>query len=287
MCFYLLQVALLHESFEKALKFSFGEQHIWRQYALSLILLGRHSQSLRALAESTKLAPTDSVQCLMSARICYEHLNKVKEGLEWSQRALQCETKALRRSRAQLYVGIGYQQIAASLNLRSQKEPYIKLAFDALEKAVQLDPNDHLAAYYLALQHAMNANIADALVHVRIALSLRAEHAASLHLFALLLTANRRAKEALQVVEDATDEFPDNLHLLHVRAHLELHQLNDVEAALKTVQRMLNIWRDLYDAQTSLDVHDSHEKGSDTRSVFQAQGHSAQSDKDSSEFGNV
>lgn len=273
---------MLHESFEKALKFSFGEEHIWRQYALSLTSLGRHSHSLRALSESTKIAPNDTVQCLLSARICYEHLDKVKEGLDWSQRALQCQTNGSRRSRAQLYVGIGYQQIAASLNLRSQKEPYIKLAFEALEKAVQHDPNDHLAAYYLALQHAMNANIVDALLHVRIALSLRAEHAASLHLFALLLTANRRAKEALEVVEDATVEFPDNLHMLHVRAYLELHQLQDVEASLKTVQQMLNIWRDLYDAQTSLDMHDSHEKGSDTRSVFQAQGHSAQSDKDSS-----
>lgn len=272
------QVGLLHESFEKALKFSFGEQHIWRQYAFSLASLGKHAHSIRALTECSKLVPHDSMLCLMSSRLCYEHLGLIKEGLDWAQQALSKDTKCLRPSRAQLYVGIGFQQIASSTNLKSQKEHYGKLALDALEKAVQLDPNDHLCEYYLALQHAMNYNIIDALFHVRIALALRAEHASSLHLFALLLTANRRPKEALLVIEDAVEEFPDNLHLLHVKAHLELH-LQDAETALVSVQKMLVIWRELYESQVSGFENDT-ERNSDTKSVFHA--HSTQSDKDSS-----
>lgn len=302
------QTGLLHESFEKALKFSFGEQHIWRQYALSLATLGRHAHALRALEQSTKLAPTDAVQCLVSARICYEHLDRVRDGLAWSLRALEATTatatssgpaggagetvvvaarSALRpTSRAQLYVGIGYQQVAASAGLRSARDQYNRLALEALQAAVQHDPNDHLAAYYLALQHAQCAQVTEALHQVRVALALRAEHAASLHLFALLLTANRRAREALLVAQDATEEFPENLLLLHVRAHLELHQQRDVEAALRTVQRMLSVWRDLYEGQTSLEAQEAQERGSDTRSVFQGAmgGHSAQSDRDSSEL---
>lgn len=275
------QAGLLHESFEKALKFSFGEQHIWRQYAFSLAALGKHEHAIRALEESSKLVPHDAIQCLMTSRICYEHLGQTKKGLDWALQALSKDTKGLRPSRSQLYVGIGYQQIASSTNLKSQKEHYGKLALDALEKAVQLDPNDHLSEYYLALQHAMNYNILDALFHVRIALSLRAEHASSLHLFALLLTANHRSKEALEVIEDAVEEFPDNLHLLHVKAHLELH-LQDADTALQTVQKMLMIWRDVYESQvTGLD--NDHERSSDTKSVFQV-AHSAQSDKDSSKL---
>lgn len=280
------QVGVMHESFEKALKFSFGEQHIWRQYAFSLAARGKYEEAIRALKESTKLVPHDAMQCLMSARICYEYLGRTKDGLEWAQQALSKDSgRGLRISRAQLYVGIGYQQIASSANLRSQKEHYAKLALDALEKAVQLDPNDHLSEYYLALQHAMSYNIVDALFHVRVALSLRAEHASSLHLFALLLTANRRAKEALQVVEDAVDEFPDNLHLLHVKAHLELH-LQTPHRSLETVQKMLTIWRDCYEAQVSAQTNgvgteNDNERSSDTKSIFQT-AHSAQSDKDSS-----
>lgn len=273
------QVGLLHESFEKALKFSFGEQHIWRQYALSLVSLGRHAHALNALKESAKISPHDAISCLMSSRLCFETLSRVKEGLDWAQQALSKDTKGLLPSRAQLYVGIGFQQIAAASTLKSGREKYAKLALEALEKAVQQDPNDHLAEYYLALQHAINYNIHDALMHIRIALSLRAEHANSLHLFALLLTANRRPKEALLVANDALEEFPDNLNLLHVKAHLELH-LQNAETALVTVKKMLHIWRDLYESQTNgLDGQD--ERNSDTKSVFQM--HSTQmSDKDSS-----
>lgn len=275
------QVGLLHESFEKALKFSFGEQHIWRQYALCLVSLGRNEQAVKALKESSKLTPHDLIPCLLSSRICYETLNQIPDGLQWAQQALGKDTKGLRPSRAQLYVGIGFQQLASNTTLKSTQEKYSKLALEALEKAVQLDPNDHLAEYYLALQHALNYNIIDALVHIRIALSLRAEHANSLHLFALLLTANRRPREALLVAEDALEEFPDNLNLLHVKAHLELH-LQDADTALVSVKKMLHIWRELYESQTN-GTDGSDERNSDTRSVFQL--HSTQmSDKDSSEF---
>lgn len=274
------QVGLLHESFEKALKFSFGEQHIWRQYSLCLVSLGRNEQAVKALKESSKLTPHDLIPCLMSSRICYETLNRIHEGLDFAQLALSKDTKGLRPSRAQLYVGIGFQQLGTTTTLKSKRENYAKLALEALEKAVQQDPNDHLAEYYLALQHAMNFNIIDALVHIRIALSLRAEHANSLHLFALLLTANRRPREALLVTNDALEEFPDNLNLLHVKAHLELH-LQDADTALITVKKMLHIWRELYESQTN-GADASDERNSDTRSVFQL--HSTQmSDKDSSE----
>lgn len=276
------QVGLLHESFEKALKFSFGEQHIWRQYALCLVSLGRSEQAIKALTESSKLTPQETIPCLMSSRICYETLNQIQDGLQWAQQALNKDTKGLRPSRAQLYVGIGFQQLASNTTLKSAQEKYSKLALEALEKAVQQDPNDHLAEYYLALQHALNYNIIDALVHIRIALSLRAEHANSLHLFALLLTANRRPREALLVAEDALEEFPDNLNLLHVKAHLELH-LQDADTALTSVKKMLHVWRDLYDSQTN--GADGSDERSETRSVFQM--HSTQmSDKDSSEYEN-
>lgn len=103
-----------------------------------------------------------------------------------------------------------------------------------------------------------------------------------MHLFALLLTANRRPREALLVAEDALEEFPDNLNLLHVKAHLELH-LQDADTALTSVKKMLHVWRDLYDSQTN--GADGSDERSETRSVFQM--HSTQmSDKDSSEYEN-
>jgi hypothetical protein len=54
------------------------------------------------------------------------------------------------------------------------------------------------------------------------ALNLRVEHVPSLHLFVLLLSAQKLHAEALQLVEAALDEYPDNLNLLYVKAHVEL-----------------------------------------------------------------
>lgn len=278
------QLPFLHGTFERALKFAFNEQHVWRQYALSLISLARHAQAFDALKESSKLSPGDTVQLLLSAKLCYEQLGLIHEGLELSNEALRKESKGT-RSRAQLYVGIGLQQIAAITALKSERDLYNKQAQDAFERAVQMDPNDHLSEYYLALQHALTFNVTEALMHIRQALTLRAEHPHSLHLFALLLTANHRPNEAMKIIEDALDEFPDNLNLMHARAHLELY-LKGAESALGTLQKMIVGWKDQYEAQTqmlngSYDMHD--DRYSETKSVVQFQT-SQVSDRDSSEF---
>ncbi|XP_052840911.1 tetratricopeptide repeat protein 7B isoform X1 [Drosophila gunungcola] len=269
-------VQLLNESFEKALKFSFGEQHVWRQYGLSLMAAEKHSHALRVLQESMKLTPGDPLPCLLASRLCYESLETVKQGLDYAQQALKREVKGLRPSRSQLFVGIGHQQLAIQSNLKSERDACHKLALDALERAVQLDGNDHLAEYYLSLQYALLGQLAEALTHIRFALALRMEHAPCLHLFALLLTASRRPREALGVVEDALHEFPDNLQLLHVKSHLQLH-LEDAETALSTVQHMLAVWRDVYEAQLA----GEEEKHSDTKSGVHLAHSSQMSDKDS------
>ncbi|XP_055919182.1 tetratricopeptide repeat protein 7B [Eupeodes corollae] len=272
-------VYLLNESFEKALKFSFAESHVWRQYGLSLMSAGKHMHALRVLQESSKISPTDPFSCLMNSRLCYESLGLFQEGLKFAQQALRNEQKGYKNTRAQLYVGIGYQQLAIVSNMKSERDKYEKLATEALEKAVQADNNDHLGEYYLALQYALINNISEALVHVRNALSLRTEHAPSLHLFSLLLTASKRPREALEVVENALNEFPDNLNLLHVKAHLQLY-LEDAETSLITVQRMLNIWREIYETQIAGLDNNELEKQSDTRSIVHV--HISQmSDKDS------
>uniref|UniRef100_A0A1B0F9M9 Tetratricopeptide repeat protein 7 N-terminal domain-containing protein n=2 Tax=Glossina TaxID=44049 RepID=A0A1B0F9M9_GLOMM len=269
-------IQLLNESFEKALKFSFGEQHVWRQYGISLMAAGKHMHALRVLQESIKLNHNDPLPCLLASKLCYESLGLIKEGLEYAQLAMKRESKNIRNTRSQLYVGIGYQQLAIQSILKAERENYNKLALDALEKSAQLDSNDHLCEYYLSLQYALLNNIPEALAHIRFALSLRTEHAPSLHLFALLLTGSRRPREALTVVEDALEEFPDNLNLLHIKAHLQLH-LQDAEIALVTVQRMLAIWRELYEGQVNVE----DEKQSDTKSVILHVPSSQMSDKDS------
>ena len=91
---------------------------------------------------------------------------------------------------------------------------------------MQLDPNDGLSEYYLGLQFAVNnsGNINEAIHHVQMSLDLRSESSTSLHLMVLLLSANRKHEEALQLVEAGLEEYPDCLNLMYVKAHLELHE---------------------------------------------------------------
>lgn len=255
--------------------------------------MGRYKHSLRVFEEVTRLIPNDPLPSLLSARLCYESLGLFHEGLHHSKQALAKELKGLRPSRSQLYVGIGYQQIANQSNLNSDREKYHKLALEAFQKAVEDDENDHLSAYYLALEYALLNNIPEAMHNIRCALALRAEHSPSLHLFTLILTATEKHFEALNVVEDALEEFPENLNLLHVKAHLELY-MEEPHSALKTVQSMLNIWRDHYESQilngngtngggilALTENADISERHSDTKSIH-LQTMSQFSDKDSS-----
>ena len=63
----------------------------------------------------------------------------------------------------------------------------------------ELDPGDHLASFYLGYQLARARQVAEAVAHVRTALQRRPDHLSSLHLLALLLTAENRHSAALEV----------------------------------------------------------------------------------------
>ncbi|XP_011646054.2 tetratricopeptide repeat protein 7B [Pogonomyrmex barbatus] len=277
------QVELLHESFERAMKFSHEEVHIWTQYALCLISMGRYMHAYRVLKVVARLSPQKVMPCLLAARLCYEQLNIINEGIEWSQKALQREMANPQgmQSRCHLYIGIGHSMLSANTIVKQDKVHHTNTALDFFQKAQQCDPNDHLAEYYLAHEYAINRQITDAIVHVKIALNLRAEHIPSLHLFALLLSAHKQYSEALHVINSVLEEYPDNLNFLYVKAHLELRSIGGVDA-LYTISHMLHLWKDLYEDQTNVNCNEQQsEKRSETRSVFQLYT-SEMSDKDSS-----
>ena len=63
----------------------------------------------------------------------------------------------------------------------------------------ELDPGDHLASFYLGYQLARARQVTEAVAHVRTALQRRPDHLSSLHLLALLLTAENQHSAALEV----------------------------------------------------------------------------------------
>lgn len=277
------QIEILHESFERAMKFSHEEVHVWLQYALCLMSLGKHIHAYAVLQIVCRIAPNKVMPCLLAARLCYEELNNPEEGIKWSQQALQrdsANTQGL-HSRCHLYVGIGHSIVAANTFIRQDKSQHTTIAFDSFQKAQQIDPNDHLVEYYLAHEHAMSRQMTDAMTHVKIALNLRAEHIPSLNLLILLLTAQKQYAEALRLIDSILEEYPDNLNFLYIKARLELYIIGE-ENALVTIKHMLFRWKNLYESQVNNDTSEQHsDKRSETRSVFQLYA-SEMSDKDSS-----
>ncbi|XP_014242615.1 tetratricopeptide repeat protein 7B isoform X2 [Cimex lectularius] len=269
------QVDLLHESLERALKFSYEETHIWLQRALCLESLGQYIQGFAVAKEVARMLPNKVTPCLLAAKICYQHLNNTTEGMEWSETALQRELKNPQglTCRCYLYLGIGAHYAAIVTHLKENKQRLHNLAMDSFIKAQQLDPNDHLIEYYIGLSHASKGQVSEAVNHVKLALKLCPEHAPSLHLMVLLLTAQKQYSEAYSFLQSALLDFPDSLDLHYVKAYIELHTLGG-DVALSTAKNMLILWKFQYEDQTLIEQ-------ADNKSVFQLYT-SEMSDKDSS-----
>ncbi|KAJ8670137.1 hypothetical protein QAD02_001396 [Eretmocerus hayati] len=277
------QVELLNESFERAMKFSHKETYVWTQWALCLISLKKYIQAHGVLKRVIKLASQKVMPCLLATRLCYEHLNLIQQGIDWSQTALQRETANSQGllSRCHLYIGLGYSILCSRATIKEDKKEYTSLVLEHYSKAQQADPNDHLAEYYLAYEYASNRQIAEAISHIKVALSLRAEHIPSLHLFTLLLTAQKQYKEAADLIKSIRLEYPDNFNILYVQANLELY-IGQYDEALTTIKELFSLWRLLYEEETNVEVPEPQsEKRSESRSIYQMYS-SEMSEKDSS-----
>ncbi|XP_023226357.1 tetratricopeptide repeat protein 7B-like [Centruroides sculpturatus] len=263
---------LINTSFERAMKFAFEEFHIWFQFALSLTSAGKHNRAYLVLQECIRLQPNNPLPCLIAARICYENLNQVDNGLKMSEKALERELSQSQGllSRCHLFVGVGLELMSEQVRPQTHRQQLRSKAFDAFLKAQAADPNDHLPEFYLALHYAHARQLPEAILHAKSALYLRGEHVHSLHLLVLLLSAQKQYWEALQLVEAALEEYPDNFNLMYTKAHLELHCVGG-EVALLTSKQMLQQWKTLYEKKLKSDMNDGglQRVTSENKSVFQ------------------
>uniref|UniRef100_A0A672P166 Tetratricopeptide repeat domain 7B n=1 Tax=Sinocyclocheilus grahami TaxID=75366 RepID=A0A672P166_SINGR len=85
----------------------------------------------------------------------------------------------------------------------------------------------------------------EALGYVRQALQLQGDDVHSLHLLALLLSAQKHYHDALNIIEMALSEYPENFILLFTKVKLET-LCRGPEEALLSCKRMLQIWKSCY-----------------------------------------
>uniref|UniRef100_A0A671LUL9 Tetratricopeptide repeat protein 7B-like n=1 Tax=Sinocyclocheilus anshuiensis TaxID=1608454 RepID=A0A671LUL9_9TELE len=196
------QYEMLSECLERAMKFAFEEFHLWFQLS---------ARAVKVLKECMRLKPDDPTIPLLAVKLCIGNLHWLEEGERFAKIVIDMGEKAAEfRAKGYLAIGLVYSLRATDASLRGMQEEYQKKALSAFQRAQSLSLTDHLAVFYLALQLAVSRQIPEALGYVRQALQLQGDDVHSLHLLALLLSAQKHYHDALNIIEMALSEYPEN-----------------------------------------------------------------------------
>ncbi|XP_007190119.2 tetratricopeptide repeat protein 7A isoform X4 [Balaenoptera acutorostrata] len=240
------QYVMLSECLERAMKFAFGEFHLWYQVALSMVACGKSSYAVSLLRECVKLRPSDPTVPLMAAKLCIGSLHWLKEAQCFAMMVIQLGEEAGEfLSKGYLALGLTYSLQATDETLKSKQDELHRKALETLERAQQLAPGDPQVILYVSLQLALVRQISSAMEQLQEALKVCKDDANALHLLALLFSAQKHYQHALDVINMAITEYPENFNLMFTKVKLE-QILKGPEEALVTCRQMLRLWQTLY-----------------------------------------
>ncbi|KAM4678786.1 tetratricopeptide repeat protein 7A isoform 1-T1 [Amazona ochrocephala] len=252
------QYVMLSECLERAMKFAFDEFHLWYQLALSMVACGKSAYAVSVLKECAKLRPTDPTVPLLAAKVCIGSLHWLEEGEYFAKMVIDLgEDAGESLAKGYLALGLTYSLQATDATVKDTQDELNKRALQTLERARELAPEDHQVILYLSLQLALVRQISDAIEHLQEALQLCKDDMNSLHLLALLFSAQKHYQHALDVINMAVVEYPESFSLLFTKVKLEwIHK--GPEEALMTCRHMLQMWQMVYNVLQ----HSGSEKGS-------------------------
>ncbi|XP_045684830.1 tetratricopeptide repeat protein 7A [Phyllostomus hastatus] len=240
------QYVMLSECLERAMKFACGEFHLWYQVALSMVACGKWAYAVSLLRECVKLRPSDPTVPLMAAKVCIGSLHWLEEAERFATMVIDLgEDAGEFLSKGYLALGLTYSLQATDATLKSKQDELHRKALQTLERAQQLAPGDPQIILYVSLQLALVRQISSAMEQLQEALKLCRDDANSLHLLALLFSAQKHYQYALDVINMAISEHPENFNLLFTKVKLE-QVLKGPEEALVTCRQMLRLWQTLY-----------------------------------------
>ncbi|KAM8947283.1 tetratricopeptide repeat protein 7A isoform 2-T2 [Pelodytes ibericus] len=240
------QYVMLSECLERAMKFAFGEFHLWYQLALSMISCGKFSYAVSVLKECAKLRPMDTTVHLLAAKVCIGPLHWLEEGEQFAKLVTEMgEDAGESLPKGFLALGLVYSLEATDANQKCNQDDLNKKAIQTLRRAHELDPEDPQIILYLALQLGLVRQISDAIDHLQEALKLRKDDLNCLHLLALLLSAQKQYQPATDVINMAATEYPENFSILFTKLKLDWTHKGP-EEALVTCRHMLYLWQKLF-----------------------------------------
>ncbi|KAK2507977.1 hypothetical protein MC885_006068, partial [Smutsia gigantea] len=203
------QYVMLSECLERAMKFAFGEFHLWYQVALSMVACGKWAYAVSLLRECVRLRPSDPTVPLMAAKVCIGSLHWLEDAERFAMMVIDLGEEAGE------FLSKGYLALGLTYSLQATDEPSswhpIPSAMEQLQEALRVCRDD----------------------------------ANALHLLALLFSAQKHYQHALDVISMAIAEHPENFNLMFTKVKLE-QVLKGPEEALVTCRQMLRLWQTLY-----------------------------------------
>ncbi|CAH8506331.1 Tetratricopeptide repeat protein 7B [Schistosoma haematobium] len=238
----------LSKCLEKALKFSYHQFHIWYQFALSLISSKQYYRGYLALRECLRIDNSKISVYLFASSLCLGHLNLIEEGMELASQAVEvsAQSETAFMARAHLLVGWGWSILARSCCVVDKKSELRNRAVKEYRIAIQLDPDDYLGWYHLAVELATQRHLDEALSICQQSLQLMPIHSNTLYLLALLHTAGgKRLDQAAKALYVGLSDRPNDFNLLFLLAKIEEARINP-KAGLKVYRQLLKVWRDTF-----------------------------------------
>ena len=80
------------DSFEKAIHLQFEDQHLWKQFALSLFNEKQYERAylvLQQLLSKQKGGEEDPLLYMLASKLCINHLAKFEEAIDWAKKGVQ------------------------------------------------------------------------------------------------------------------------------------------------------------------------------------------------------
>ncbi|KFD54619.1 hypothetical protein M513_04564 [Trichuris suis] len=242
---YLRQFRLLTDVLCTAVNYSQEDSHLWLQYALSFVCDQQDGMAASAFRVLFSLLPENSPSAsdyLFAARLYLEKFEACDIAIKLAEHAFNSSGNAHVKSRSKVLIGLALSRMADFLPLTAGRNVNGRSPLKVLHEAVELDINDYLAEFYLALEYALSRDLQKAEEHCRRSWQLCPDQPNTTFLLALLLTAKKLPEEALELVEEAISEHPSHSALLLLRLRL-YSKLFQHEYVITAAKELLVMWR--------------------------------------------
>uniref|UniRef100_A0A8B9WRX0 Tetratricopeptide repeat domain 7B n=1 Tax=Bos mutus grunniens TaxID=30521 RepID=A0A8B9WRX0_BOSMU len=207
--------------------------------ALLLLLISESMANRDAVLSRIPEHKSDRLISLQSASVVYDLLTIALGRRGQYEMLSECLERAMKFAFEEFHL---WYQFALSLMAAGKSARAVKV----LKECIRLKPDDATIPLLAAKLCVGSLHwIPEALGYVRQALQLQGDDANSLHLLALLLSAQKHYHDALNIIDMALSEYPENFILLFSKVKLESLSRGPDEALL-TCKHMLQIWKSCY-----------------------------------------